>query len=125
MTKLGWCDFCLRVNDVATSRAFYADLGFWRVEGADEEGWSVLSNGETRLGLFSAKFMDDDAFSLNFRGGDVVGIAEHLVSQGRTLLSGPKVGANGGASASLRDPDGNLIFLDSAPGETRNDQPLS
>lgn len=114
----------MRVKSAAVSRAFYADLGFWRVEGSDDEGWSVLSNGDTRIGLFEPQYMSEDAFSLNFRGGDVMRIAQELASKGHRFSKEAKVGKTGGASASLRDPDGYAIFLDCAPGEVRSDSPI-
>ena len=117
--NLGWLDVCLRVADVATSRKFYEGLGFKRVEGDDDEGWAVVVNGESRLGLFSATFMGEDAFSLNFRGGDVIANGAALAAAGYTFESEPAPGKFGGGSAKLRDPDGNLIFLDTAPNETK------
>jgi lactoylglutathione lyase len=119
--NLGWCDVCLKVNSTKASRAFYTDLGFRLAEGSDEEGWAVITNGEVRLGLFEPKFMGENSFTLNFRGGDVAGIAETLAAKGHAFESGPKSGTNGGASATLRDPDGYTIFFDSAPGEVRRE----
>jgi len=114
--ELGWCDVCLRVASASASRAFYSDLGFYRVEGSDDEGWAVVTNGTLRLGLFEPTFMSGP-ISLNFRGGDVLAVAERF---GLTA----KVGASGGASASMRDPDGYAIFFDCAPGEERKDEAL-
>src|SRR4051794_22239295 len=116
--ELGWCDVCLRVKSATTSRAFYGDLGFQRVEGSDEEGWAVVSNGSLRLGLFEPQFMSSP-ISLNFRGGDVAAIAAELASYGHTFDSGPKFAINGGVSASMHDPDGHQIFFDTAPGEVK------
>jgi catechol 2,3-dioxygenase-like lactoylglutathione lyase family enzyme len=118
---LGWCDVCLRVESVALSREFYEKLGFRRVEGADDEGWAVMTNGDVRLGLYEKQHMGDDAMSLNFRGGDVVANAELLSSRGLAIEKGPVQGPRGGWSAWLRDPDGNTIFLDTEPGETKKE----
>lgn len=117
--ELGWLDVCLRVVDVARSREFYAKLGFVRVEGDDEQGWAVVVNGEHRIGLFEATFMGDDSHSINFRGGDVMAIGAHLIELGVEFETLPKMGRSGGASASLRDPDGNLIFFDTGSGEQK------
>ena len=117
--ELGWLDVCLRVKDVSASRRFYEGLGFRRVEGDDAEGWAVVVNGDARIGLFSPRYMTDSAFSLNFRGGDVSAIAAELRKRGYQFSSGPSIGAEGGASATLKDPDGHVIFFDSAPGETK------
>lgn len=120
--NLGWCDFCLRVKNVATSRQFYSDLGFWRVEGSDEVGWAVVTNGELRLGFFEAQFMDEDVVSLNFRGGDIAGIVSSLREKGLSFERAKLV--DGGGSASLRDPDGYSIFFDTEPGEIKKMDPL-
>jgi catechol 2,3-dioxygenase-like lactoylglutathione lyase family enzyme len=115
--NVGWCDVCLRVKDVRASRTYYDGLGFRRVEGEDDEGWAVVTNDDLRLGLFEEQHMGDSPISLNFRGGDVFTIAQELANRGYSFASGPKGTPDGAASASLRDPDGYLIFFDSAPGE--------
>jgi catechol 2,3-dioxygenase-like lactoylglutathione lyase family enzyme len=117
--ELGWCDVCLRASHVGASREFYEALGFRRVEGNDDDGWAVMTNGDVRLGLYEARHMGDAPFSLNFRGGDVRANAEVLASRGLILERGPIEGPKGGWSAWLRDPDGHEIFLDTAPGETK------
>jgi catechol 2,3-dioxygenase-like lactoylglutathione lyase family enzyme len=116
---LGWCDVCLRVKSAASSRSFYEGLGFRRVEGDDESGWAVMTNDDLRLGLYEAQFMGENAVSLNFRGGDVFTISQRLSEAGYTFASGPKGTPDGAGSASLRDPDGTLVFFDSAPGERK------
>ena len=108
---------CLRVGSVSVTRQFYADIGSWRVEGADEDGWAVVANGNVRLGLFQSQFMSSE-FSLNFRGGDVAAICEEIAAKGHTFTKGPKLVAGGG-SASLLDPVGHYIFFDTVPGETK------
>ena len=119
---LGWCDVCLRVKEAPISRNFYLDLGFWQVEGSDEEGWAVVTNGDLRLGLFEAQYMTTQ-ISLNFRGGNILSICEELKSKGHELGSEPKI-SNRGVSASLTDPDGHMIFLDSSGGETKKVEPM-
>lgn len=98
---------------------FYADLGFWRVEGKDAEGWAVITNGEARLGLYESEHMGDNLFTLNFRGGDVPAIVENLTSQGHVLEM------QGESSATLLDPDGYALFFGTAPGETKRVAPIS
>lgn len=116
---LGWCDVCLRVANAESSRKYYEGLGFRRVEGEDGSGWAVMTNDDLRLGLFESQHMGDSAISLNFRGGDVFTIAQELAKRGYAFASGPKGTPDGAASASLRDPDGYLIFFDSSPGEVK------
>jgi catechol 2,3-dioxygenase-like lactoylglutathione lyase family enzyme len=115
---IGWLDICLRVSDVRTSRAFYESLGFRKVEGSDDEGWAVVVSGESRIGLYEAKHMGADAYSLNFRGGDVEGVAAHLEAAGHEPVS-RNIPGDGSGSATFRDPDGHVLFFDRAPGETK------
>lgn len=112
--KLGWLDVCLNVEDLAASRAFYEKFGFQVMEGNDEEGYWVLANGTARIGLYKGHIKE---FMLNFRGGDVVANAEALKAKGITFESGPKAVDGGGGSATIKDPDGNIIFLDTHPDE--------
>lgn len=116
---LGWLDVCLRVESVARSRPFYEGVGFRLVEGADSDGWAVMVQGESRLGLFEPQFMDGRPFTLNFRGGDVPGIYARLVGEGYAFSGDLRVSTSGGASATLLDPDGHCIYFDSAHGETK------
>lgn len=121
--ELGWCDVCLRVNKVLVSREFYGDLGFWQVEGSDEEGWAVVTNGDLRLGLFEPQYMTGP-ISLNFRGGEITDICAKLSSKGHAFSKPPKL-ANGGGSVSITDPDGTSIFFDCIAGETKKVEPIS
>jgi len=116
---LGWLDLCLRVSDVCASRAFYEAFGFHRVEGDDSQGWAVMVNGEARIGLFAPEHMEGDPVSLNFRGGDVASCVAELERRGIHPVRGPLSDAKSGSSAWYRDPDGHLLFLDSAPGEVK------
>lgn len=116
---LGWLDVCLRVKDVRASREFYEGLGFHQVEGEDSEGWAVVVNREARLGLYESQHMDEDAFSLNFRGSDVLAVSAELKDKGYAFSRDPFVSNQGGASAVLKDPDGHVIFFDTAPEETK------
>ena len=118
---LGWCDFCLRVASAKVSREFYGHLGFRRVEGKDEEGWAVVTNGDVRLGLYEEQHVGKEALTINFRGGDVRANAEALMAKGLEFEKGPKDGKDGGCAATLRDPDGYSVFLDTAPGETKKE----
>ena len=117
----GWCDVCLRVKDVARSREFYEGLGFRRVEGDDGEGWAVVVHPAIRLGLYQPQHVGDDAVTLNFRGGDVLAIAKEMEANGYVFETPAKSNPDGGASALVRDPDGNALFFDTAAGETRKD----
>ena len=119
---MGWCDVCLRVSKADISRRFYADFGFWRVEGSDDEGWAVMTNGDLRLGLFEPQFMSTE-ISLNFRGGNVASVCDELKAKGHSFAKEPRF-VKGGGSASMMDPDGHAIFIDSLPGEVKKVDPI-
>lgn len=112
--KLGWWDVCLNVQDLEKSRSFYEKLGLQVVEGNAEQGYWVMANDSARIGLYKGHIQE---FVLNFRGGDVMANAEALGAKGLTFESGPTEVEGGGGSATLRDPDGNVIFLDTHPDE--------
>jgi catechol 2,3-dioxygenase-like lactoylglutathione lyase family enzyme len=117
--NIGWCDVCLCVKDAGASQAFYEQLGFHRVEGGDD--WAVLTNGDVRLGLYERQHMGDEPMSLNFRGSDVPAVCGLLAERGVAFEQDPVQGKGGGWSAKLRDPDGRLVFFDTAPGETKKE----
>jgi len=112
--KLGWCDVCLNVKDLEASKNFYETLGLEIVEGNAEQKYYVLKNDSVRVGLYKEAF---EGFMLNFRGGDVLANSAILKEKGLEFYSGPTEGKEGGASATILDPDGNMIFLDTHPVE--------
>ena len=50
--KLGAFSVSLNVTDLAASKSFYAELGFEPFAGDETQGWLMLRNGETVIGLF-------------------------------------------------------------------------
>jgi catechol 2,3-dioxygenase-like lactoylglutathione lyase family enzyme len=117
--RFGRLHVCLNVADIAASHAFYATLGFSREEGDLAEKWLVMEREGIRIGLFQGHW--DDPFSLNFRGGDVPAIARALESAGLTMERVAATSDAGCGSATIRDPDGHLIFFDTAPNELLDD----
>ncbi len=114
----GRLDVCLCVANVTTSREFYEKLGFRKVEGDDSEGWAVVVNGTSRVGLYQKPHMTD-MFCLNFRGANIGNLASALGAKGFHLESEPTIRPDGSGSIHLRDPDGHLIFLDTSPSELK------
>jgi len=112
--KLGWCDVCINVKDLEASKKFYETLGLEVMEGNAEQGYFVLKNDAVRIGLYKGHF---EGFMFNFRGGDVLTNSAALKERGLEFYSGPTEGKEGGASATILDPDGNMIFLDTHPDE--------
>jgi len=113
--KLGKCQVCLKVKDLATSMKFYGQLGFTRIGGKPEHGWCLMHHGDCVIGLY---VKDLPRNLLTFRGGDVFGIEKDLKAIGISFRRPAHYGPDGSAAAMLEDPDGNLIFLNTAPGET-------
>lgn len=111
---LGRLDVGLNVKDVRRSAAFYEKLGFREAEGNRKEGWTVLVRGDARVGLFHGFIKGN---MLNFRGGDVKKIVRGLNARRLKATDVRIVGDAGAGRATLKDPDGNVIFFDSTLAE--------
>ena len=119
--KLGAFSISLNVKDIAVSKAFYAKLGFEPFGGDEAQGWLILKNGETVIGLFSGML---EANTLTFNPGwtqnieeldafdDVREIQKHLKSEGIDFVSEADESTSGPASFIIMDPDGNPILVD-------------
>ncbi len=119
--KLGAFSTSLAVQDLAVSKAFYAKLGFEAIAG-DGENYQILRNGTTTIGLFQKMF---EGNILTFNPGwdaecntlesfdDVRVIRDALIKDGIELTSDTtQEKAEGPASITLTDPDGNAIMFD-------------
>lgn len=119
--QLGAFSVSLAVKDIAVSKAFYEKLGFMAMAGEQNQGWLILKNGPTVIGLFQGMFdkniltfnpgWDQNAQNLN-KFTDVRDIQQHLLTQGLTLLQSADTSTTGPAHIVLEDPDGNRIMLD-------------
>lgn len=119
--KLGAFSVSLAVKDIAASRAFYEKLGFEKVMGDEAQGWLIIRNGDTTIGLFKGMF---DRNMLTFNPGwtskaeplneftDIREIRKKLKDSGVALTSESVESETGPASLTLVDPDGNPILLD-------------
>jgi len=119
--ELGAFSVSLAVADLDRSRGFYETLGFEAVGGDAGDGWLILKNGETTLGLFQGMF---DANMLTFNPGltarmerlerftDIREVESRLVAAGLEPVMAGEPGAEGPASFTLVDPDGNQILVD-------------
>lgn len=105
---LGTFSVSLSVQDLAASRAFYERLGFAVIGGEADEGWLILENDGTSIGLFAGMF---DENILTFNPPDVRSIQASLQAQGVVFEQAAEPG-EGPANAVLKDPDGNTILLD-------------
>ena len=57
--KLGTFSVSLNVKDLAVSKAFYEKLGFSVFHGDEKQGWLIMKNGSTNIGLFQGMFEDN------------------------------------------------------------------
>ncbi|MGC6487923.1 MAG: VOC family protein [Planctomycetota bacterium] len=118
---LGTFSVSLSVQDLARSRAFYEQLGFEALGGDPAQGWQILRNGTTTLGLFQGMF---EGNLLTFNPGwsidgqhpetfcDVREIQAKLDDDGVALTTRAEPDGEGPASITLVDPDGNVILID-------------
>jgi len=119
--KLGCFSVSLAVKNIKASFAFYENLGFDKFHGDMEQGWLILSNGDTKIGLFEGMFEKN---MMTFNPGwdanaqtlesftDVRDIQKKLKAEGVELASEADEGTSGPASFMVIDPDGNPILID-------------
>jgi catechol 2,3-dioxygenase-like lactoylglutathione lyase family enzyme len=119
--ELGNFSVSLAVRDIEASRAFYAKLGFAPVAGDAAQGWLVLRNGTTVIGLFQGMF---ERNTLTFNPGwdikmntlgsftDVRELQRELKSQGVQFVAEADETGSGPGSFVIVDPDGNPVLVD-------------
>ena len=119
--ELGAFSVSLAVKDIEASRAFYDKLGFSTMGGDQSQGWLILKNGSTVIGLFQGMF---DKNILTFNPGwdqaasplksftDVRDVQQSLEAQGVSITTRADPDSTGPAHIIFSDPDGNVIMLD-------------
>lgn len=119
--ELGAFSVSLAVKDIEASRSFYEKLGFSAMGGDQAQGWLILKNGSTVVGLFQGMFEKN---ILTFNPGwdqnadplasfvDVREIQKSLDAQGIDITTRADPAGSGPAHIVLSDPDGNVIMLD-------------
>lgn len=119
--QLGAFSVSLAVSDLSISHRFYETLGFEAKGGDAEQGWLILKNGDSVIGLFQGMF---DGNLLTFNPGwnqnaeaigdftDVRDIQTRLKEAGFKLDAEADPETTGPASVMLKDPDGNVILID-------------
>lgn len=118
--KLGAFSISLAVQDINASLAFYEKLGFSVMGGDAEQGFLIIRNDQTVIGLFQGMFEQN---ILTFNPGwdqtgeevaeftDVRALKTQLQSAG--VDTGQAIETDRGpASFMLADPDGNVILID-------------
>jgi catechol 2,3-dioxygenase-like lactoylglutathione lyase family enzyme len=119
--KLGAFSISLNVKDIAVSKAFYAKLGFEPFGGDEAQGWLILRNGETVIGLFGG-FLPGNTMTFNpgwdqniqelETFDDVRDIQKQLKADGLEFMTEADETTTGPASFMITDPDGNHILVD-------------
>lgn len=119
--ELGAFSLSLNVADLGASVDFYARLGFVPMGGNADEGWLILRNRETTLGLFQGMF---ERNMLTFNPGltarmerierytDIRDLERSLEEAGLPVDSAIEPDSTGPGSFTLTDPDGNPILID-------------
>jgi catechol 2,3-dioxygenase-like lactoylglutathione lyase family enzyme len=119
--QLGNFSLSLAVKDLQASKTFYTALGFESVGGDDEQGWTILRNGDCIIGLFQGMFEKN---TLTFNPGwnakceqlddftDVRDLQRKLKNQGMALENEADESSTGPASFMIIDPDGNPVLVD-------------
>jgi catechol 2,3-dioxygenase-like lactoylglutathione lyase family enzyme len=119
--ELGAFSLSLNVADLGASLDFYTKLGFVATGGNVDDGWLILKNGETTLGLFHGMF---ERNMLTFNPGltarmerienftDVRDIQRELDAARLAVDAAIEPGSAGAGSITLIDPDGNPILID-------------
>ncbi len=119
--KLGAFSISLNVKDIAASKAFYCKLGFEPFGGDEAQGWLMLRNDHTVIGLFGG-FLK--ANTLTFNPGwdqqaqnlddfeDVRDLQKRLKADGIAFETEADESTTGPASFVIMDPDGNPVLVD-------------
>jgi catechol 2,3-dioxygenase-like lactoylglutathione lyase family enzyme len=118
---LGAFSVSLNVKDIAASQDFYEKIGFAPFGGDAGQGWLILRNGDTIIGLFQGML---EANTLTFNPGwdqngqnlgdfeDIRDIQRRLKAEGMTFVAEADESTSGPASFILMDPDGNPVLFD-------------
>jgi catechol 2,3-dioxygenase-like lactoylglutathione lyase family enzyme len=114
---LGRFELSLRVKSLRASLDFYRRLGLGVVFDGSRDGFAIVGRerpARVRIGLYRGHIARN---LLTFRGADVFSVARRLASAGLRPASGPEVEKDGSAAASFTDPEGNVLYLNTFPGE--------
>jgi len=119
--KLGAFSISLNVKDIKASKLFYENLGFNVLAGDLKMNYLIMKNGNSLIGLFQGMFENN---IITFNPGwdengkevepfdDVREIQRHLKEKGIKLETEVKPNISGPASIIVKDPDGNVIYID-------------
>ena len=114
----------LAVADLGRAHTFYADiLGLECAEQGEEEGVNVYRTGATRLVVYQSAYAGSNRANAVVWGvgGDLDSIVKALEAKGATFEHYPDIGrlegnihhAGGAKLVWLKDPDGNILHINS------------
>jgi len=118
---LGCFSLSLAVTDLQASKVFYEMLGFASMGGDASQGWLIMKNGSTNIGLFQDMF---DSNILTFNPGwdqsaqpvdpftDLRDLQKSLKAAGVEFQAEADEAGAGPAHFIISDPDGNTIMVD-------------
>lgn len=118
---LGNFSVSLAVKDLKASEAFYSHLGFAAAGGDRDQGWLIMKNESSAIGLFQDMFEKNmltfiPGWDSNGRPSgtftDVRDIQRALKASGIMPSSEADETTTGPASCVVVDPDGNPILID-------------
>lgn len=119
--KLGAFSMSLNVKDLKVSKEFYEKIGFTVLGGNMEQNYLIMKNENSLIGLFQGMFPTN---ILTFNPGwdengqniesfdDIRDIQKHLKAEGISLDAEADESTSGPANIMLKDPDGNIIYID-------------
>lgn len=119
--QLGAFSLSLNVKNIVISKEFYSTLGFQVIGGVLDQGWLILRNGTTTIGLFQGMFEKN---TLTFNPGwdhdgstlssytDIRDIQKALTSEEIEFQTKADENTKGPTSFIITDPDGNPILID-------------
>jgi catechol 2,3-dioxygenase-like lactoylglutathione lyase family enzyme len=103
-------ELSLRTEDVATSVAYWQQLGFKRLAGDNKPyPWAIVSDGRVRLGLHQAARFSQPA--LSYFAPDMPDRLEQFRQQGLKFISTRKDAHGRDIGALIHSPDGQPILL--------------
>ncbi len=119
--KLGAFSVSLNVKDIKASKLFYENLGFNVLAGDIKMNYLIMKNENSLIGLFQGMFENN---IITFNPGwdengkdvepfdDVREIQRLLKDKGIKVETEVKPNTSGPASITVKDPDGNVIYID-------------
>jgi catechol 2,3-dioxygenase-like lactoylglutathione lyase family enzyme len=119
--KLGAFSMSLNVKDLNASKAFYEKLGFNVLAGDIKMNYLIMKNQNSLIGLFQG-ILEGNIITFNpgwDENGkdvdpfdDVRKIQQHLKDKGVKLETEVKANTSGPGSFIVKDPDGNVVYID-------------